>query len=136
MLGRRNQVRIPLCIVEFICSICPSDDGRYTGHQTLEEGDDVDNEEAVEDDTANTSYEEIEEEASPKHVRFDDGEKSASAYISGIVSLVPSMSVNLSFNCPQMGGRSRTNKNCSPPPPSFVKTNTPTRVCGCFALVK
>ena len=53
----------------------PSDDGRYTGHQTLEEGDDVDNEDTVEDVTANTSYEEIEEEVSPKHVRFDDGEK-------------------------------------------------------------
>ena len=75
VLGRRNRVRIPLCIVEFIHSICPSNDGRYTGHQTVEGGDDVDDDEAVEDDTANTSYEEIKEEASPKHARFDDGEK-------------------------------------------------------------
>ncbi len=75
VLGRRNRVRIPLCVVEFIRSICPSNEGRYTVHQTLEGGDDVDDEEAVEDDTANTSYEEIEEEASAKHVRFDVGEK-------------------------------------------------------------
>ncbi len=41
-------------------------------------GNDVDNDEAVEDDAVNTSYEEIEEieeEASPKLVCFDDGEK-------------------------------------------------------------
>ena len=75
VLGRRNLVCIPLCIVKFIRSICPSDDGRYTGHQTVEGGDDVDDDESVEDDTANTSYEKIQEEASPKHVCFDDGEK-------------------------------------------------------------
>lgn len=137
VLGRRNLVCIPLCIVKFIRSICPSDDGRYTGHQTVEGGDDVDDDESVEDDTANTSYEKIQEEASPKHVGFDDGEKiRLSLYFRDIVSLVLSMSVNLSFNHPQMDGRSHTNKNCSPPPPSFVKTNVHTRVCGCFDLVK
>ena len=82
MLGRCNRVHIPLCVVEFIRSICPSNDGRYTGHQAVEGGD-VDNDEteeddepeAEEDDTVNTSYEEFEEEASPKLANFNDGEK-------------------------------------------------------------
>ncbi len=77
VLGRRNWVCIPLWVIEFICSICPSNDGRYTSHQNVEGGDDVDDGEAVEDDAANTLYEEIEEETSPKHVHFNDGEKFA-----------------------------------------------------------
>ena len=44
MLGRRNRVRIPVCVVRFIRSICPSDDGQYTGHRDAEgEGGDDDN---------------------------------------------------------------------------------------------
>ena len=74
---RRNWVHIPLCVVKFIHSICLSDYGRYTGHQTVEGGDDAADDETVQDDTANTLYKEIEEEASPKLVRFDGSEKSA-----------------------------------------------------------
>ena len=67
-------MRIPLCIVQFIRSICPSNDGRYTGHQAAEGGGDIDKDDAEEDDAVNTSYEEIEEEASPKVVHFYEGE--------------------------------------------------------------
>ena len=30
-LGSRNRVKIPDCVVSYIRSICPSDDGQYTG---------------------------------------------------------------------------------------------------------
>ena len=54
MLGRRNRVRIPVCVVRFIRSICPSDDNQYTGHRDGEgEGGDDDNNEE-EDDLVNT----------------------------------------------------------------------------------
>ncbi len=31
VLGAGRRVKIPDCVVSFICSICPSPDGRYTG---------------------------------------------------------------------------------------------------------
>ena len=66
---------IPSYIVKFIRSICHSNNWRYTGHQAVEEGDDVDDDESVEDDAVNTLYEEIEEEASPRLVRCDEWKK-------------------------------------------------------------
>ena len=59
-----------MCVVKFIHSVCLSDYGRYTGHQTGEGGDDADDDERVQDNTVNTSYKEIEEEASPKLVHL------------------------------------------------------------------
>ena len=35
MMGRRNRVRIPECVVRFILSISPSNDGQYTGHHDV-----------------------------------------------------------------------------------------------------
>ena len=66
-------MRIPVCVVRFICSICPSDDSWYTGHQAAEGGG-FDEDNAEEDDSVNTLYEEIEEDASLKVAHFN-GEK-------------------------------------------------------------
>ena len=41
----------------------------------LPRGGDIDEDDAEEDDAVNTSYEEIEEEASPKVVHYNEGEK-------------------------------------------------------------
>ena len=47
-------MRIPVCVVRFICSICPSDEGQYTGHSNGEgEGSDSNNN-GEEDDLVNT----------------------------------------------------------------------------------
>ena len=65
---------IPVCVVRFIRSICPSDDDQYIGHHDGEgEGGDNDNNEE-EDVLINTSFHEIEEEASPKIVHFEEGQ--------------------------------------------------------------
>jgi hypothetical protein len=38
-LGKHNRVKIPDCVVEYICSICPSKDGKYTGfHEVGQSG--------------------------------------------------------------------------------------------------
>jgi hypothetical protein len=75
MLGRRNRVRIPECVVRFIRSLCPSEDGQYTGHRDAE-GDDGDDETDEQDnDIVNTSFQDIEEEASPKIVDFEGGQR-------------------------------------------------------------
>ena len=63
---------IPVCVVWFIRSICRSNDGQYTGYHDSEgEGGDNDNNEE-DDDLVNTSFHEIEEEASPKGVHFEE----------------------------------------------------------------
>jgi hypothetical protein len=74
MMGRRNRVRIPECVVRFIRSISPSDDGQYTGHRDGDgdECDDNNNEDG--DDLVNSSFHEIEDEASPKIVDFEGGQ--------------------------------------------------------------
>ena len=68
-------MHIPVCVVRFIHSICPSDDNQCTGHRDDEgEGGDDDNNEE-EDDLVNTSFHEIEDEASPKIVHFEEGRR-------------------------------------------------------------
>ena len=65
---------IPVCVVRFICSICPSNDGQYAGHRNAKgEGGDDDNIEE-DNDAVNNSFREIEEEASPKVVHFKEGQ--------------------------------------------------------------
>ena len=67
-------MHIPVCVVRFIHSICPSDDNQYTGHRDIEgEGGNNDNNEE-EDDLVNMSFHEIEEEASPKIIHFEEGQ--------------------------------------------------------------
>ena len=67
-------MRIPVCVVRFIRSICPSNDGQYTGHGDAEgEGGDDDNIEE-DNDAVNNSFHEIEEEASPEVVHFEEGQ--------------------------------------------------------------
>ena len=67
-------MHIPVCVVRFIRSICPSDEGQYTGYHDVEgEGGDDDNN-VEDDDLVNTSFHEIEEEASPKVVHFEEGQ--------------------------------------------------------------
>ena len=65
---------IPVCVVRFIRLICPSDDGQYAEHRDAEgEGGDDDNIEE-DNDAVNNSFHEIEEEASPKVVHFEEGQ--------------------------------------------------------------
>ncbi len=65
VLGRRRRVCILVCVVRFICLICPSNDSQLTGHHDAEgEGGDDDNIEE-DNDAVNNSFHEIEEEASP-----------------------------------------------------------------------
>ena len=67
-------MHIPLCIVRFIRLICPSEDSQYTGHRDAEgEGGDDDNIEE-DNDAVNNSFHEIEEEASPKVVHFEESQ--------------------------------------------------------------
>ncbi len=67
-------MRIPVCVVRFICSICPSNDGQYTGHRDAEgEGGD-DNNIEEDNDAVNNSFHKTEEEASPKVVHFKEGQ--------------------------------------------------------------
>jgi len=75
MMGRRNRVRIPECVVRFIRSISPSDDGQYTGHRDAEGDDCDDNNNDDDDDLVNSSFQEIEDEASPKIVDFEGGQR-------------------------------------------------------------
>ena len=65
------MVHIPECVVRFIRSISPSDDGQYTGHRDCEEegGDDDNNED--DDNLVNSSFHEVEDEASPKIIEFE-----------------------------------------------------------------
>ena len=67
-------MRIPECVVRFICSISPSDDGQYTGHRDAEGDDCDDNNNDDDDDLVNSSFQEIEDEASPKIVDFEGGQ--------------------------------------------------------------
>jgi hypothetical protein len=60
----------------------------------------IDEDNAEEDDTVNTSYEEIEELASPRLIHFDEGETIDCHCISGTVNSVLSMSLSLSLNLP------------------------------------
>ena len=67
-------MHIPVCVVRVICLICPSDDSQYTGHRDAKgEGSDDDN---IEEDNhaVHNSFHEIEEEASPKVVHFEEGQ--------------------------------------------------------------
>ena len=74
MLGRRNRVCIPVCVVRYIRSICPSNDGQYSGHRDAEgEGGDDDNIEE-DNDAVNNSFHEIEEETSPMVIHFEEGQ--------------------------------------------------------------
>ncbi len=62
------------CVVRFIRSTYPSNDGQYSGHRDAEgEGGDDDSIEE-ENNTFNNSFHEIEEEASPKVVHFEEGQ--------------------------------------------------------------
>ena len=54
--------------------ICPSDDSQYTGHRDAE-GEGGDDNNIVEDnDAVNSSFHQIEQEASPKVVHFKEGQ--------------------------------------------------------------
>ena len=68
-------MRIPECVVRFIRSISPSDDGQYTGHRDAEGDDCDDNNTDDDDDLVNSSFQEIEDEASPKIVDFEGGQR-------------------------------------------------------------
>ena len=136
VLGKHNQVCIPLCVVQFICSICPSDDGRHTGHQAAEEGGDVDEDDTKEDDAVNTSYEEIEEEASPNVVHFKEGQAICLSMFFKTSQFSAEHVVGLFLNLPSKDGKFLTNRNYSLQPPSFAMMNTPIRHCACFVLEK
>jgi hypothetical protein len=131
-------VRIPVCVVRFILSICPSDDDQYTGHCDIEGegGDDNNNEE--EDDLVNTSFHEIKEEASPKIVHFEEGQSiPLSLYFkSSQYSVEHVRQVRLFLNLQSKDGRYLIMRSYLPQPRTSAKTNTPIRHCACFALEK
>jgi hypothetical protein len=129
-------VRIPVCVVRFIRSICPSDDDQYTGQIDGEgEGGDNNNNEE-EDDLINPSFHEIEEEASRKIVHFDWAKAFVCHCISRVASTGPSTSIKLFLNLQLKDGRSLTIRNYFPQSRTSAKTNAPIRHCACFALEK
>ncbi len=84
MLGTKNHVVIPECIVSYISSICPSDNGKYTGYHDADICVDVSEHEVGSngvgnvfdgcDDAMNASFEKVQDEANPVYVAFDTGE--------------------------------------------------------------
>ena len=129
-------MRIPVCVVKFICSNCPSDDNQYTGHHDIErEGGNNDNNEE-EDDLVNMSFHEIEEEASPKIVHFEEGQsiclslyfKSSQYRAKHIRQIV--------LESPIEGWQVSYHEEHLPQPRTSAKTKAPIRHCACFALEK
>ena len=83
-MGARNQVKIPECIVSYICCICLSDDGKYTGYNNADGCVNVRDHELGNngacnvcddhDDTLNTSFEEVKDEKNPVYIAYDKSE--------------------------------------------------------------
>ena len=89
-MGAKNRIEIPECIVSYIHSICPSDNGKYTGYFDADGWSDADGCVDVSDhelgndgvvnvngghgDALNASFEEVQDEAKSVHVAFDRGE--------------------------------------------------------------
>jgi hypothetical protein len=84
VLGARNRVRIPECVVAYIQSLCPSEDGTYKGysntptkHQTGGIAEEEEDNEGFDNqnESMNTSYEDVEDEETQTPADFGGGEK-------------------------------------------------------------
>ena len=137
VLGKCNQVCIPLCIVQFICSICPSDDGRYTGHQAAGGGGVMLTKMTQKRMMLSTH---LMRRLRRKHLLRLFILRRAKPFVcpcfSRLASSVLSMSIRLFLNLPSKDGKFLTNRNYSLQPPSFAKMKTPIRHCACFVLEK
>lgn len=78
VLSPRNRVCSPICIVEYIFSLCPSKDGTYTGHQEADEyGDKVQEQDKCEGGvlkgSMDSSYKAMGDVATPAPCNFHAG---------------------------------------------------------------
>ena len=89
-MGAMNHLKIPECIVSYIHSICPSDNGKYTGYCDADGCGDADGCVDVSDhefgnygvgnvhdghgDALKASFEEVQCEVNSVHVAFDRAE--------------------------------------------------------------
>ena len=84
LMGAKNHVKMPERIVSYISSICPSDDGMYTGYRDADGCVDASDHDLgkngvgnVRDghrDALNASFEEVQAKANPVYIAFDRGE--------------------------------------------------------------
>jgi hypothetical protein len=109
VLNAGNCIYISECVVKFMPSICPSKDRTYTDHCSVEEGDKAnDNEEEEEGNehynycnaAIDTSYEDMEKEASPHLLSLILVRKCNCLFISTIISSVMIMFAILCWTDP------------------------------------
>jgi hypothetical protein len=129
-------VRIPECVVRFIRSISPSDDGQYTGHRDCEEegGNDDNNED--DDNLVNSSFHEVEDEASPKIVDFESGQSIRLSLHFKSTQYNAEHVRQIILESPIKDGRSLTMKSCLPQPHFCARMNQLIRHYLCSVLGK